>query len=148
MGKWNCWLPKQAALPQAVAAELSAAPVGDPARQALESGIFRIIKTPIIPENILAWDLGKGETAVLAYAVSNPQWVAVLDDGMARRCARSLSLVVTGTLAIVLLAKKHGLIESAAQVMHALRSAGFRLEDSVIHEALARTVGETWQEEK
>jgi predicted nucleic acid-binding protein len=52
-----------------------------------------------------------------------------------------------GTLAIVILAKQHGLIESAAQVLRALRSAGFRLDDAVIRDALARTVGEQWQPE-
>ncbi len=137
-------LPEQAILPQAVVDEISNAPKGDPARQAVESGMFKIVKTPASPAEILAWDLGDGETAVLSYALAHSDTVAVLDDGAARRCARSLSLTITGTLAIVILAKQHGLIESAAQVLHALRAADFRLEDSVIRDALARTVGETW----
>ena len=85
-------LPVQAVLPQAVAEELSVAPEDEPARQALESGIFKIVKAPAIPDNILAWDLGKGESAVLAYALAHRGSVAILDDGAARRCARSLSL--------------------------------------------------------
>jgi predicted nucleic acid-binding protein len=137
-------LPEQAILPQAVVAELSNAPKDDPARQVVESGIFKIVKTPTPPVEILAWDLGNGETAVLSYALAHPKAVAVLDDGAARRCARSLSLTITGTLAIVILAKQHGLIESAAQLLHALTAAEFRLEDSIIRDALARTVGETW----
>lgn len=141
-------LPELAALPQAVAEEISVAPEDDPARQAVKSGIFKIIKTPAVPDNILAWDLGKGESAVLSYAFANPEFVAVLDDGAARRCARSLSLPVTGTLAVVILAKQHGLIESAAQVLHALRGVDFRLDDKVIRDALARTVGEKWKTKK
>jgi predicted nucleic acid-binding protein len=73
------------------------------------------------------------------------QWIAVLDDGAARRCARSLSLMITGTLAVVLLARQHGLINSAAQVLHDLRSADFRLDDKTIQDALAQTVGENWK---
>lgn len=92
-----------------------------------------------------AWDLGQGETAVLSYALAHRKWVAVLDDGAARRCARSLAVNMTGTLAVVLLAKQYGLIDSAAQVLQDLRGAGFRLDDAVIRDALARTVGETWK---
>lgn len=137
-------LPEQAVIPRAVAEELCNAPEGDPARRVVESGLFKIILTPAPPPEILAWDLGKGETAVLSYALSNPAWAAILDDGAARRCARSLSLMFTGTLSVVILAKQHGLIQSAAQVLHDLRSNDFRLDDAIIRDALARTVGEAW----
>jgi predicted nucleic acid-binding protein len=141
-------LPEQALIPQAVAEELSVAPEGDPARLALDSGLFTIIDSPVTPESILAWDLGKGESAVLSYALANPEFVAVLDDGTARRCARSFSITVTGTLAIVILARQHGLIKSAVQVLQALRGVDFRLDDVLIHDALARTVGEKWKTKK
>lgn len=138
-------LPQQSILPQAVKEELLHAPEGDPARRAVESGLFEIVEIVSPPPEILAWDLGKGETAVLSYALSNPDWVAVLDDNAARRCARSLSITLTGTLSVVILAKQFGLIESAAQVLQALRSNEFRLDDKVIRNALKRTVGEKWK---
>jgi len=138
-------LPQQSILPQAVKEELFHAPEGDPARQAVESGLFEIVETPAPPHEILAWDLGKGETAVLSYALSSPDWVAVLDDNAARRCARSLSITLIGTLSVVILAKQYGLIESAARVLQALRSNEFRLDDKVIRNALKRTVGEKWK---
>ena len=141
-------LPQQAALPQAVAEEISVAPEDDPARQALESGLFKIVKAPAIPNNILAWDLGKGESAVLSYALAHRESVPILDDGAARRCARSLSLPMIGTLAVVILAKQHGLIESTAQVLYALRGADFRLDDELIRDVLARSVGEKWKVKK
>ncbi|MBI5841573.1 MAG: DUF3368 domain-containing protein [Chloroflexi bacterium] len=137
-------LPQKAIIPQAVKEELFNGPEGDPARQVLERGLFEIVDTPSPTPEILAYDLGKGETAVLSYALSNPDWVAILDDRAARRCARSLSITLTGTLSIVILAKQHGLIESAAQVLRALQSNEFRLDDAVISDALKRTVGETW----
>lgn len=141
-------LPEQAALPQAVAEEISAAAEDDPARQALQRGLFKIVKTPPIPDTILAWDLGKGESAVLAYALAHWGSIAILDDAAARRCARSLSVPVTGTLTVVILAKQFGLIESAAQVLTALRGADFRLEDDLIRDVLSRTVGEKWRVKK
>ena len=68
----------------------------------------------------------------------------MLDDGAAQRCARSLSLMLTGTLAVVLLAKQYRLIDSAAQVLHDLCGADFRLDDNTSRGALERTVGEKW----
>jgi len=105
---------------------------------------LRSLKHTSPSPEILAWDLGKGETAVLSYALSAPDWVAILDDGAARRCARSLSIRLTGTLSVVILAKQYGLIESAAQVLRALQNNEFRLDDTVIREALSKTVGEIW----
>jgi len=138
-------LPKRAVVPRAVEEELLRAAEDDPARRAVESGLFKIIETPVPPAQILAWDLGQGETAVLTYAFAHRKWIAVLDDGAARRCARSLSLNITGTLAVVLLAKQYGLVDSAAQVLYDLRGADFRLDDATIREALERTVGEKWK---
>jgi len=140
-------LPEQVVIPQADAQELRNAPKDDPARRVVESGLFKIVRTPAPSPEILAWDLGKGETAVLSYAHAHPGWVSILDDGAARRCARSLSLTFMGTLSVVILAKQQGMIESAAQVLYNLRSNGFRLDDNVIREALARTVKETWKSE-
>lgn len=88
-------LPQRVVMPQAVKEEILAAPAGDPARDAVERGLFDVIETPPTPPEIAAWDLGKGETAVLSYALSAPDWIAILDDGAARRCARSFSVKVT-----------------------------------------------------
>jgi predicted nucleic acid-binding protein len=138
-------LPKQTILPRAVVEELLRASEEDRARRAVESGMLKILETPAPPSEILAWDLGQGETAVLSHVSAHRKWIAILDDGTARRCARSLSLNVMGTLAVVLLAKKYGLIDSAAQVLYDLRGADFRLDDALIREALACTVGEKWK---
>ena len=137
-------LPQKAAIPRAVKEELVVAPEGDPARAVVEGGMFEILETPPPTPEILAWDLGKGETAVLTHALSEPNWVAILDDGAARRCARSLSIRLTGTLSIVILAKQHGLIDSAAQVLRALQNNEFRLDDTIIRNVLAATVRENW----
>jgi len=94
---------------------------------------------------VLAWDLGQGETAVLSLALSEPGWTAILDDRAARKCANSLAIPVKGTLAVVILAKQRGLIPSAAEVLRALQAAGLRLDTQVIRSALERGAGETWE---
>jgi len=62
----------------------------------------------------------------------------VIDDGEARRCARSLSIPVIGTLGLGLLAKRLGRIPLARPVAERLRSSGMYLSDVVINQALER----------
>jgi predicted nucleic acid-binding protein len=136
-------LADQVAVPRVVAQEIQAGPK-DAAQQALAAGRFAIIDAPPPPTEILAWDLGAGETAVLSFASAEPGWTAILDDESARKCARSLGVDLKGTLGIILLAKQKGLIASAAQELRALRAIGFRIDDHIARDALNRAVGETW----
>lgn len=84
-------LPDQEIIPVAVVEEINAGPSNDPGRRALESGNYSIVSTQDAP-NILAWDLGRGDTAVLSYANTNPDSMAIIDDLAARKCARSLQI--------------------------------------------------------
>jgi predicted nucleic acid-binding protein len=93
---------------------------------------------------LLAWDLGAGETAVLAYALARPGWVPVVDDAAARKCARSFSLRLMGTLSIVIRARQHNLIASASEVIQALLAAGYRIDERLIRTVLRETVQEEW----
>ena len=136
-------IPEQVVVPRAVEIEIQAGPAGDPARQALNAGKFSVVDVPP-REEILTWDLGRGETAVLSYALSNPGWIAILDDRAARTCARSYSIPCKGTLAVVILAKQQGVIDSAASAMHSLQAAGLRLDEAIVRQALKQTVGEDW----
>ena len=99
-------LADEIAVPDAVAYELNAGPDDDPARNWLAKSNAPLVNVSNIPSELLAWDLGAGETAVLAHALANPNWTAVLDDNAARKCARSFSIPVKGTLAVVILAKQ------------------------------------------
>jgi hypothetical protein len=48
-----------------VVRELRAAAEDDPARRVVESGVFKTVKAPTAPGEILAWDWGSAETDVL-----------------------------------------------------------------------------------
>jgi predicted nucleic acid-binding protein len=137
-------LPKQVALPQAVAIEINAGLPDDPARRVLARGEFQIVDTPTPAAELLAWDLGAGETAVLSLAASESGWTAILDDAAARKCARSFSLEIKGTLAVVILAKQRGLITSAADLIRMLQSVGYRIANRLVREVPSRTIGESW----
>lgn len=138
-------LAAEVIIPEAVAIEINAGPEEDPARQALDKGHFKIVKTPEPKRELLAWDLGLAETAVLSYAMANPGWTAILDDAAARSCARSFGIPLKGTLGVILLARQKAVISSASDLLKELRAHGFYLNDDVIREALEKTSGEIWE---
>ncbi len=95
------------AVPEPVIEEIRGHGMGDPTVLAIDRAHWlTIVPGPVIPPAIAAWRLGPGESAILALAEAG-SW-AVLDDWGARRCARSLSIPVIGTLVLVLLAKEEG----------------------------------------
>jgi predicted nucleic acid-binding protein len=104
-------------------------------------GDFRVEPDAAMPEEIAGWDLGRGESQVLTFALANPQWEAVLDDLEARQCGRSLGVPVTGTLGVILRSKQAGLIRAARPVVEELVRAGAYLARDLIDTALAK-VGE------
>ena len=72
-------------------------------------------------------DLGQGETEVLMLALETPSVVSILDDALARRVAATLHLNFTGTLGLLLDAKRTGLIPSVRPYLEHLQALQFRL---------------------
>jgi predicted nucleic acid-binding protein len=136
-------LAEEVLVPQSVAREVRSGPKADHARQLILRRYWRITSTPKASPALNAWDLGAGETSVIAFAMVNPGWTAILDDGAARRCAKTFGIPVKGTLAIVLLARQHKLISSARALLLQLRTLGFRIDDRLVAAALS-AVGEEW----
>jgi len=99
------------------------------------------VPDPPIPAEVQAWDLGPGESAVLAQALMRPGMEAILDDLAGRRCALSFQIPVRGTLGVVLAAKQRGAIPVARPVVEAMRRSGMYLSDRVLNAALS-LVGE------
>jgi len=66
---------------------------------------------------------------------------AVLDDLQARRCARGLGILATGTLGVILRAKQAGLISTARPLVEDLLRKGLYLSRAVVESALGE-VGE------
>jgi predicted nucleic acid-binding protein len=90
---------------------------------------------------VRSWDLGAGESAVLEWARANRPTRAIIDDYAARKLASVLSIRVTGTLGLALLAKQRGIAPLAGPLVDELARAGLYLSKSVVRQAL-RLVGE------
>jgi predicted nucleic acid-binding protein len=129
-------------VPDVVADEIRARGPADPTVMALAATAWlTAVKTPPISPAILAWDLGPGESSVLAFAQARPGCRAVIDDLQGRRCAEALGVPLRGTLGLVLRAKRDGIVPAARPVLDRLRAAGMFLSDAVLNRALA-TIGE------
>jgi predicted nucleic acid-binding protein len=110
-------------------------------QQEIEIGLKRGVNLPKLEE--LDWlevrlpqtaaavplisDLGPGEVQVLMLALELPGAIAVLDDGLARSVAEMLDLPITGTLGLLLDAKRANLVPTVGPVLDQLEALRFRL---------------------
>jgi predicted nucleic acid-binding protein len=92
--------------------------------------------TAPIPQAIIEWDLGPGESAVIATCLELRDAVPVIDDLAGRKCARSFRLQVIGTIGVVIAAHRVGQINDPRKVLHVLRESGMWISDRVIENAL------------
>jgi predicted nucleic acid-binding protein len=129
-------------VPQSVAEEIRRRGPRDPTARALESTSWlRVVEVPNIPPRIERWDLGAGESAVLACCLEHPETEAIIDDLAGRRCADALGVPVRGTLGLILIAKQRGHVDAARPIPESMRRAGMYLSQAVLDRAL-RSVGE------
>ncbi len=99
----------------------------------LNKEVYRLVDVAISP-SVASWDLGNGESDVLTFALNNPEYWAVIDDREARRCAISLGCRYIGTVGIIVLAKRKGIIPSVYDSLEKLKNAGLWLSDTFINE--------------
>ena len=125
-------------IPSAVSLEILAGPNHDSAKLWIQTPSIsaRILPNQPPLEEIIAWDLGSGETAVISTALTMPSSVCVLDDLAARNCAEVFQLPLIGTLGILLKAKVAGFIPTLQTEIDQLVSAGSMLSQAVIQKAL------------
>jgi predicted nucleic acid-binding protein len=124
-------------IPRGVADEIDQGAEDDPAKIWFKQFGEQYVKDvgPIEPV-ILAWDLGRGETQVINWALTNPGWTPVLDDRAARSCVHSLNLTVLGTIGIILMAKKEKKIEAVNPLLTQLDQIGFRISRDLFDAAV------------
>lgn len=75
----------------------------------------------------LITDLGPGESQVLALALEMPGALVIVDDFLARRTAETFQIPLTGTLGILLAAKRVSLVGDIAPLLDHLQALRFRV---------------------
>jgi predicted nucleic acid-binding protein len=124
-------------VPQSVFDEVTSAAHNDAAVRSLTESRWLERAAPVeIPVSVIEWDLGPGESSVIALALAISDARPVIDDLAGRKCALALGLNVSGTLGIVIAAHRRGHIKDPREIMMRLRSSGMWLSDAVIETAL------------
>ena len=77
-----------------------------------------------------------GEASTIALAVESNDNIVILDDMKARKLAHSLNQKITGTVGVIIKARKKNVISSIEKILKKLNEAGFRISENLEKEAL------------
>ena len=94
----------------------------------------RVLRAPIAP--ILIAHLDRGEAAAIALALEAQVDLVAIDERRGRLVAREMGLTVTGTLGVLLRAKRLGLIDAIGPRVTAMRQKGIWLGDMLVRRVL------------
>ena len=124
-------------VPESVVDEVISGGHADAAARAIaEAAWLEKGRLPEIPASVLSWDLGAGESSVVATALQLRGAYAVIDDLNGRKCGLTLGVGVIGTLGVIVAAHRRGALTDPRAVLLELRAAGMWLSDAVIARAL------------
>lgn len=97
-----------------------------------------VAAVPDVVARLAARVRGRGEAETLALAVRERADLVLTDDRMALREAKRLGLEVTGTLGVLVRAKRQGLLEEIRGEVERLRQAGAWFGRDVVVRALVQ----------
>ena len=80
--------------------------------------------------------VGWGESEAIALALELEDVTILLDDKKARRLAEQFGLPITGTVGMLLKAKRQGVVEAISPILDALESVEFRVAPALRRRAL------------
>lgn len=80
--------------------------------------------------------LDRGEASAIAIALDLEHVLLILDDLKARNIAEKLGFNITGTLGILIKARKSGLITHVKPFLEKLKTTGFRISNNIEDELL------------
>jgi predicted nucleic acid-binding protein len=86
-------------------------------------------------------ELGRGEAEAIALAVTLPGSLLIMDDQRGRFTAKALRLRYTGTLGVLIKARRTGRLATLSPVLDQLRAAGMWISPRIVRETL-RLAGE------
>jgi len=90
----------------------------------------------VAPLPLVRHSLDKGEAAVIQLALDERIGTVCIDEPMGRRLARLCGLPVTGSVGLLLRAKREGKIGSLRETIDRMRAHGIWLSDAVVVFAL------------
>jgi hypothetical protein len=101
--------------------------------------IRRVRKTEMINLLEKLIDKGEAEAVVLAKELNA---TLLIDDAKARKYAKLVNIEVIGTLGLLKMAKKNGLVQSVRKVIDDILTEGYYIEDRLVRKIL-KDIGES-----
>jgi predicted nucleic acid-binding protein len=86
--------------------------------------------------SLLEIQIDRGEASALALAMEIGECLVIIDDLKARKIADKLKIKMTGTLGVIIAAKRKGHLSSIKPILSKIRSTNFRLSADLENEAL------------
>lgn len=105
---------------------------------------IEVIPPHHIPASITDAGLDAGETEAIALALELHPDTLLMDERLGRRLAMKHGLPVTGLLGMLVLAKKHELVEKIVPVIHQLQTKGNCWFGHALLMDVCSAVGEEW----
>ncbi|USR89908.1 DUF3368 domain-containing protein [Phormidium yuhuli AB48] len=82
--------------------------------------------------------LDVGEASAIALAIEKRDSLVILDDLKARKFAKQLKLVLTGTLGVVSKAKERGYCDKIKPIIQKIEKSNFRISPQIMSDLLSR----------
>ena len=116
-------------IPRAVNHEI----ISEPARMLISAANWIRVKNVSVPVEKSAFSsrLHAGEIEVIMLAQEITADLLIMDDNAAKKTAKYLGLTVTGTMGVLLKAKKEGLISEVKPLLEALMKDGLYVSPTV-----------------
>lgn len=103
----------------------------------LDKSAWIKVKPLVNPRDVLVYvGLDRGESEVLTLANEQSARLVIIDEKRARRYAERLGLSVTGTIGILLTAKRWGFLPTVSPLLHQLLAQGIFLSPNLITQTL------------
>lgn len=80
--------------------------------------------------------LDEGEKSAIALALENKNSLLIIDEIKGRKFAKELGISITGSIGIIIEAKKLGLINSVLPILSKIKQSNFRISEQLILDAL------------
>jgi len=77
--------------------------------------------------------LDKGEASIIALALEYPDCLLIIDEMKGRKIAKSYNLEIIGTIGLLILAEKRGIVDNPVEIAGELIKKGFRLSPKIFN---------------
>jgi predicted nucleic acid-binding protein len=89
-----------------------------------------------IIERIIEMNLDRGEATAIALSLTTENSILIIDDLKGRKIAEKLDLRFSGTMGLILRAKKEGIISEVKPILNKIKSTNFRFNKEIFSTVL------------